>query len=80
MFSISLTAFSTDTLKDVRKARHIVQLADPFDGVGRSHILTPLLARHLQTKWNTVAVTQVRVSHCAHSNALSLYTCVLTLV
>jgi hypothetical protein len=72
-----LTAFNTDTLKDVREARYIVQLAEPFDGVGRSHMLTPLLARHLQTKWNTVAVTQVIDSHYAH-DTLSLYTCVLS--
>lgn len=37
----------------------IVQLAEPFDGVNRSDLVTPLLARHLQKKWNICVVSQV---------------------
>ncbi|KAG5177793.1 hypothetical protein JKP88DRAFT_331208 [Tribonema minus] len=39
--------------------RRIVQLAEPFDGIDRSPLLTPLIARHLQRRWRALAVTQV---------------------
>ncbi len=34
------------------------QLAEPFDGMDRGELLTPLLAQHLQKKFNVVAVSQ----------------------
>eukprot|EP00904_Undaria_pinnatifida_P005145 jgi/Undpi1/1760/HiC_scaffold_11.g05149.m1 len=40
------------------KARLVVQLAEPFDGMDRGELLTPLLAQHLQRKFNVVAVSQ----------------------
>lgn len=40
------------------KARLVVQLAEPFDGMERGELLTPLLAQHLQRKFNVVAVSQ----------------------
>ncbi|CAN0124837.1 unnamed protein product [Ectocarpus sp. 6 AP-2014] len=38
--------------------RLVVQLAEPFDGMDRGELLTPLLAQHLQNKFNMVAVSQ----------------------
>ncbi|CAB1100843.1 unnamed protein product [Ectocarpus sp. CCAP 1310/34] len=38
--------------------RLVVQLAEPFDGMDRGELLTPLLAQHLQNKFNVVAVSQ----------------------
>ncbi|CAM9689873.1 unnamed protein product [Pylaiella littoralis] len=38
--------------------RLVVQLAEPFDGMNRGELLTPLLAQHLQKKFNVVAVSQ----------------------
>ncbi|CAM9806230.1 unnamed protein product [Scytosiphon promiscuus] len=40
------------------KPRLVVQLAEPFDGMDRGELLTPLLAQHLQKKFNVVAVSQ----------------------
>ncbi|CAN0127872.1 unnamed protein product [Ascophyllum nodosum] len=40
------------------RARRVVQLAEPFDGMNRGELLTPLLAQHLQSKFNVVAVSQ----------------------
>lgn len=33
-------------------------MAEPFDGMERGELLTPLLAQHLQRKFNVVAVSQ----------------------
>lgn len=33
-------------------------MAEPFDGMNRGELLTPLLAQHLQKKFNVVAVSQ----------------------
>lgn len=52
-------AFDISALVAIREQRHIVQLAEPFDGVDRSPLLTPLIARHIQQKWGALAVTQV---------------------
>ena len=35
-----------------------IQLAEPFDGMERGELLTPLLAQHLQRRFNVVAVSQ----------------------
>lgn len=35
-----------------------MQLAEPFDGMDRGELLTPLLAQNLQQKFNVVAVSQ----------------------
>lgn len=33
-------------------------MAEPFDGMDRGELLTPLLAQHLQSRFNVVVVSQ----------------------
>eukprot|EP00611_Tribonema_gayanum_P022546 TRINITY_DN4542_c0_g1_i2.p1 TRINITY_DN4542_c0_g1~~TRINITY_DN4542_c0_g1_i2.p1 ORF type:complete len:388 (+),score=101.77 TRINITY_DN4542_c0_g1_i2:99-1262(+) len=58
--TVDRQAFDLANLALVYAQRRIVQLAEPFDGVDRSPLLTPLIARHLQRRWRALAVTQVR--------------------
>eukprot|EP00611_Tribonema_gayanum_P022547 TRINITY_DN4542_c0_g1_i3.p1 TRINITY_DN4542_c0_g1~~TRINITY_DN4542_c0_g1_i3.p1 ORF type:complete len:527 (+),score=178.71 TRINITY_DN4542_c0_g1_i3:99-1679(+) len=57
--TVDRQAFDLANLALVYAQRRIVQLAEPFDGVDRSPLLTPLIARHLQRRWRALAVTQV---------------------
>lgn len=45
-----------DVMRTGPHRRH--QLAEPFDGMNRGELLTPLLAQHLQKNFNVVAVSQ----------------------
>lgn len=36
----------------------VLQLAEPFDGMNRGELITPLLAQHIQRRFNTVVVSQ----------------------
>ncbi|CAN0023564.1 unnamed protein product, partial [Discosporangium mesarthrocarpum] len=48
----------TRGLENGREPRVLVQLAEPFDGMTRAELLTPLLAYHLQKQFNVVTVCQ----------------------
>jgi hypothetical protein len=39
-----------------------VHIAEPMDGINKSVMLTPLLARHFQTKWKLRSVTHMSSS------------------
>jgi len=41
------------------KGPPVAHLAEPFDGISRSVMVTPLLAAHLQTKWGMRVVTHM---------------------
>ena len=40
----------------------MAHVAEPFDGVKRSVMLTPLIAAHLQTKWGLRVATHMSCS------------------
>jgi anthranilate phosphoribosyltransferase len=46
----------------IKHSKPILQMAEPFDGVDRSHLLTPILARHLVNKGYQVIIQAGRSS------------------
>lgn len=74
LMDASLSTFSPAFSDGVPVSRSIIQLAEPFDGVEHSYMITPLLADALQKKGYPVVVTAGRSSGPKLTlNALDIY-------